>query len=287
MSKPTLAVVSANSQYPQMVSPSGITYSVETISPDKAKKWLAHNTDNRKFRRRVAEKYCRDVKAGAWIENGEAIRFAKDGTLLDGQHRLWAIAHGGRSVVVLIVRGLSNGAQDTMDDLAKRTLADTFNFHGVGSAHSAASIVRRVLMWENGVLTNAGGFQPTKAEALEALRGDHSIAVAIDAAGKMKQRRLVPPTIIGLTWWIFWNIDEDDCEIFWHALHTGESLTTDSPIYIVREQIARHVARDGRVAETALLAWVIKAWNHTRDGKSLSPNYKYSLKASERIPEAK
>lgn len=284
MSKTNLAVVGPNDA-PHMTSPSGVRYQLVKISPDMARKMLASNTDNRRFRKATGERYLRDIKAGKWQENGESIKFAKDGTLLDGQHRLWAIAHGGRVVLCLVIRDLPNGAQDTMDDLAKRTLADTFNFHTIANSHSAAAITRRILMWQQGTKTNQGSFQPSKAEALEAFREDPSILVAIEAAVGMKKRRLLPPTIIGLTWWLFWNIDSDDCQAFWAGLHTGEALSSDSPIYIVREQIARHMARDGRVAETALLAWVIKAWNHYRAGKSLSANYKYTLKTSERIPE--
>lgn len=270
-----------------MVSSAGIEYSVETVTPATAKKWLAMNTDNRKFRRNRGETYARDIEAGKWQENGEAIKFAKDGTLLDGQHRLWAIVHSGRSITVLVIRNLSNATQDTMDDLAKRTLGDTFNFHNVSSANSAAAIVRRVLMWQEGFKSNVGGYQPSKAEALAALREDQTLSVAIEAATGMRQRRLVPPTIIGLTYWIFWNIDQDDCETFWHGLHTGENLTTDSPIYIVREQIQRHMQREGRVAESSILAWIIKAWNHYRAGQTRASTYTYKLKPSERIPEAK
>ena len=287
MSITSIAKKSANSEQIRMVSNTGVEYAVETITPDIAKEWLAQNTDNRKFRTSVGEKYARDMRNGEWTENGDAIRFAGDGTLLDGQHRLWGCLHSGRSIVALVVRNLSNASQDTMDDLAKRTLGDTFNFHGISGANSAASIVRRILMWQNGYLSNVGTYQPSKAESLAAIREDHSIAVAVDAAGTMQRRRIVPPTIIGLTWWVFWSIDEDDCEEFWHALHTGESLSADSPIYIVREQIQRHMNREGRVAETALLAWIIKAWNHYRADKALSPSYKYTLKANERIPEPK
>ncbi len=287
MSKSSLAVVSANAETPHMVSRAGIEYSVEQITPTIAREWMATNTDNRKFRRRVAERYMRDMSTGKWSENGESIKFAVDGTLLDGQHRLWAITHSNRSVYALVVRNLVNESQDTMDDNAKRTLADTFNFHNVNNANSAAAITRRVLMWQEGVKSNQGSFQPSKSEALATIREDQTILIAIEAAGRMRTRRLVPPTIIGLTWWLFWQIDEDACEEFWTALHTGEGLSADSPVYIVREQINRHMARDGRVAETALLAWVIKAWNHYRDERTLSATYKYTLKPSERIPEPK
>lgn len=289
MSVTSIAKKSANYEVPKMVSASGVVYTVETITPAQAKEWLALNTDNRKFRRPVGEKYARDMGNGKWAENGTTVCFAEDGTLLDGQHRLWGCVKSNRAIISVIVRNLPAETQDTMDDLAKRTLADTFGFHSIQNQHTASAIVRRVLMWENGYRTNRGGYQVTKSESLQAWRTDPTLPVAVEAAIGMKRRKLVPASIVGLTYWIFSNIDADDCEGFWNALHTGESLTADSPIYILREQIARYNSRaeSGRIAETLVLAWIIKAWNHFRAGKSLSPSYTYSLKSSERMPEPK
>lgn len=287
MSVTSIAKKTANVQHPSMVSDTGATYSVETIGPDTAKEMLASNIDNRHIRRAVVDRYARDMKAHKWVENGAAISFAADGTLLDGQHRLAAIVRAGVAVRLLVVRGLPNSAQDSMDDLAKRTLADTFNFHGISNANSAAAIVRRVLLWQNDARTNTGKYQPTKAEALAAIREDQTLAVAINAAAQMRKRSIVSPSIIGLTWWLFWNIDQDDCEKFWSGLHSGADLSENSPIFIVREQISRYNARAERVPETAYLAWVIKAWNHYRADKTLRPSYKYTIKSSEHMPEPK
>lgn len=269
----------------RMVSSAGIEYSVERVTPHMAEQWLTKNTANRTIRRQVVGKYARDMGTGDFIENGSSVCFAEDGTLLDGQHRLAAIVESQATVWLLVVRNLQMSTQDTMDDLAKRTLGDTFGFHGVAGANSAAAITRRIILWQHGIRTNQGNYQPSKTEALTALREDHTIAIAVDAATKMSSRKLVSPSIIGLTWWLFWQVDEVDGADFWQALHTGTGLVETSPIYIVREQLAQQSAKAERIPETAMLAWVIKAWNHWRSGKDLSPSYKYRLTASEKFPE--
>lgn len=266
---------------------SNVTYEVIDITPEIAAEMLTHNIDNRRPRRAVVDRYGRDMSSGKWREGVSTISFAADGTLLDGQHRLMAIVQSGCTIPMLVVRGLENEAQDAMDDLAKRTLGDTFNFHGIQNSNQSAAIVRRIILWEQGERTNTGRYQPTKAESLELWRRDHTVAIALEAAARLRTRRIVTPSIVGLTYWLFWNIDSDDCQNFWDSLHTGIGLEEDSPIYIVREQIARYNARGERVPETAYLAWVIKAWNHYRSGKTLRPGYKYTLKASERVPEPK
>lgn len=287
MSVTSIAKKSANSVTPTMTSPAGAVYSIETVTPAKADEWLARNTDNRRMRKNVVSRYARDVKSGEWLENGSAISFSEDGVLLNGQHRLAAIVQANRSITALVVRGLPAKSQDTMDDLAKRSLADTFNFHGINNATAAASITRRILLWQNGVRTNNGNYQPTKAESLDAIRTDPSIAIAINAAGQMSKRNLVSPSIVGLTWWLFWNIDEEDCSEFWASLHTGSNLSSNSPIYLVREQIVYMKSKAERVPETAFLAYIIQAWNHYRADKHLSPTYRYSLKAAANFPEPK
>lgn len=270
----------------RMTSPEGVTYSIETVTPADAEKWLTKNTANRRIRRQQVERFARDMESGSWQENGEGICFAADGTLINGQHRLSALVISGTSIPMLVVRGLPMQAQDTMDDGAKRTMGDTFGFHGVASSHTAAAIVRRVLMWQEGVRTNNGALQPSKTEQLEAWRTDPVIREAVEASVQMRGRKQVPASIIGLTWWLFAQIDHEQCAEFWNGLYTGSNLDASSPIHVVREQIIRRNAQPGRVQETEYLAWIIKAWNLWRSGRTISPRYRgFDLKPGQRFPE--
>lgn len=278
--------VSGKTKSVSMTSPNGVAYSIETVNPAVAEAWLAHNTANRRIRRNQVERFARDMESGAWQENGEGICFAHDGTLINGQHRLSAVVTAGVALPMLVVRGLPMDAQDTMDDGAKRTMGDTFGFHGVASHHTAAAIVRRVLMWQEGIRTNNGSIQPSKAEQLDAWRTDATLRDAVEAAVQMRSRGQVPSSIVGLTWWLFSQIDREQCADFWHGLHTGSDLPANSPIHAVREKIIRRNAQPGRVQETEYLAWIIKAWNLWRAERTVSPTYRgFDLKPGQRFPE--
>jgi len=271
----------------RMVSRAGIEYSVEFITPEIAEEMLTHNTDNRSVRRSRVNRYARDMESGAWREDGAAIRFAKDGTLLDGQHRLLGVVQSGVGIWMLVVRNLPMEAQDTMDDLPVRTLADTFGFHGVANKTTAAAVVRRVLMWQNGAKTNQGGKEPTKTEALEAWRIDPVLPLAVEAAVASRAgQRIIPPSIAGLAFWVFYSIEPDDCDDFMEKLIKGIGIdSAGEPAYIVRNQIEKQANAAGRVSETEFLAWIIKAWNHFRAGRTLSPNYRYKITPRETFPE--
>jgi hypothetical protein len=287
MPKASVSTIGARKQRPKMVSDSGAEYEVAAVTPGQAELWLAKNTDNRRIRPATVARYARDMETGSFIENGAAVCFAKDGALLDGQHRLEAVVQSGATVPMLVVRNLERRAQHTIDDGAKRTLGDRFTFNGHQNAHTAAAVTRRILMWQAGYKHNSGQYQPSTAEALELVSTDPTVGIAIEAAVKLRTGRLLPPTIIGLTWWLFSNLSEDQCAVFWDGLHSGAGLTEADPIHIVRNQIIRRNAEPGRIPESVYLAWVIKAWNFWRADRELSPSYKFRLRPDEKFPEPK
>jgi hypothetical protein len=267
----------------EMKSPSGVTYSLEVITPTMAEQWLAKNVQNRRLRKAVMARYSRDMKSKTWIENGSSIVFDKAGRLSDGQHRLEACVEVGVPFLTLVVRGVAEDAQNTMDDGAKRTLADRFDFLGKSNTSAAASIVRRILLWDAGFQTNTGTYQPTTHEAIELLDSDPTVELAVECAVSMRGAKLLPPSIIGLAWWLFWDIDPDGCQTFWDGIHVGAGLSEDSPVLVLRNQIIRKASEPGRIPETVILAWVIKAWNDFREDRTrVRP---YNLRAGEKFPE--
>lgn len=271
----------------EFTSAEGVAYSLEWVTPEVAETWLGKNVNNRSVRKSGVNAIARDMESGAFIENGDSIRFDVNGNLLDGQHRLMGRVQSSTSGWMLIVRNLPSIAQDTMDDGKKRTMADTFDFHGIENNSTAAAVTRRVILWQNGVRSNSGGgYVPTKAEQNDLWRTDPTLRVAVEATVQMGKKGLVPPSIVGLTWWLFSNIDAQACSEFWYGVSTGANLEPGSPILILRERVTAAVGTPGRVPESQLLAWTIKAWNLWRQDRTLSSNYRgFALKPLERFPE--
>ena len=101
-----------------------VTTRMAVITPEQASEWLEQNTHNRKLRTHQVAAMVRDIQAGNWKWNGDSIKFAKDGTLLDGQHRLHAIVESGQPIEMLVIEGLDKDTQATMDT-AQSALART------------------------------------------------------------------------------------------------------------------------------------------------------------------
>src|SRR5437870_5147015 len=73
------------------------------VGPELATRWLEGNVHNRKLREDVVARYARDMKAGRWLLTHEPIAFNKNGdTLVDGQHRLWAVVESGATVAPVL-----------------------------------------------------------------------------------------------------------------------------------------------------------------------------------------
>lgn len=108
-------------------------YEIVDITPKTASKWLESNAQfNRKLRQTVVDRYARDMLNGAWNLTHQGVAFDTKGRLIDGQHRLAAIAKAGVSVRMTVVRDTPAGAFDHVDIGFGRTTADVLSAQGEG-----------------------------------------------------------------------------------------------------------------------------------------------------------
>lgn len=101
-------------------------YEVVDITPSVASEWLQCNQGNRPLRRTWVENFKDVFSRGEYITTHQGVAFSEDGTLLDGQHRLTAIAEmpAGFSVSMLVATGLPAKAFMALDQGGKRTASD-------------------------------------------------------------------------------------------------------------------------------------------------------------------
>lgn len=105
--------------------------SVLEISPDRAKKWLVYNTENRPNSKPSVSKIKADIKDGNWFVTHQGIGFYEDGVLADAQTRLQAIVDSEKTIKMVVVLGISKAAKLAIDDSRKRTDVDVATLAGV------------------------------------------------------------------------------------------------------------------------------------------------------------
>jgi hypothetical protein len=250
----------------------GPTYEVVDITPDLAKEWLQRNTHNRNLRERVVNGYIADMLANAWVEDGQSIKFSTTGVLLDGQHRLSAIAQSGVTVRMLVVNNLPDATQDTMDTGAKRVLGDVLKLRGEAYSITLASTLLRVYLWNQGYrksLKGAGNSRPTHRQLLEVLAEHPELRRSVEVADRVRKAGKLSGSTAGLCHWLFSQIDYGDCAFFFGRLGDGVALMGDDPIYALRRVLDNLASDRGRPDDAYVTALVIKGWNAYRDGRSV------------------
>lgn len=265
----------------------GPTYEIVEITPEFASELLAqHNTHNRSMRRRVVAAYAADMAAGKWRETGEGIKRSHDGTLLDGQHRLAAIAEAGVTVRMLVVGNLPAEAQEAVDGGAKRRFSDILHLRGEQNYNLLGAIIRRVWYWKAGLRGSTGNYSPTTSQLLDVLEQHPEIRASTTAAASVKNAVPIAGSILGLCHWLFSNTDADDCIFFFERLADGVNLPAAHPIHVLRRTVIEGQSTKSRLTETVVTAYVIKAWNAYRDGRTIGLlRFKPGGASPEQFPE--
>lgn len=138
---------------------------IQKITPQQAEEWLLNNNSmNRVLKPNHVDVIARDIRAGNWKFNGDAIRFDDEGMLIDGQHRLSAILKSGLSVDTLIIRGIPQEARLTIDSGIRRTAGDQMSILGVKSANGVAAACRYAMILKNG---RSASLQYSSSEILD------------------------------------------------------------------------------------------------------------------------
>lgn len=248
------------------------TIKVITVTPELAEQWLGKNTHNRKLREPHMRGLVEDIKAGNWKWNGDSIKFAADGTLLDGQHRLAAIVRAGIPVEMLVIRGLENESQHTMDTGAKRSAGDMLKLRGEKHYNPLAAGLRSCLLWDQGARSFSGsgsGITVTNSMILDYLNKHPEMRGYVSKFVFLRNHIKMPASVGVTAIKLFTEIDAEDAEHFFDRLASGEGYKGDPIFELARAlQDASDKTKISRTP-TWKLAVMIKAWNKYRLGEPL------------------
>lgn len=117
----------------QVEKADGVRTTWQVVTPDLATKWLEGNVHNRPVRDGVVQRYAADMRAGRWKQTHQGIAMDEDGTLIDGQHRLFAVIEAGVPVLMQVTYNLPIEAQAVVDDGLKRSVVDVLKINGYGT----------------------------------------------------------------------------------------------------------------------------------------------------------
>jgi len=117
-----------------------------TLDPVQAREMLDKlNVRNRPLNPNTVETYSRIIKDGRWKTTHQGIAFDTNGSLIDGQHRLAAIANAGVPVKIMVTHNVDPDEFAVIDVGRRRTPADALGIAGIEHNRNQIASVARFL----------------------------------------------------------------------------------------------------------------------------------------------
>lgn len=207
-----------------------------TLTPELATSLLEHNNLNRPLNDQHMQRIARQITDGKWKFNGDTIKVAETGDVLDGQHRLWAVIESKQSVETILVRGIARDAFATIDTLRKpRSGSDILALNGATRHRNyAASALQWLIRWQRGCIEDyrAPQNRVENSDVEESFKHNPGILRAVERSAGL--RSLANPSIMGFFYYALTNRDAELAERLMVTLESPAGVGVNDPFFRLR-----------------------------------------------------
>lgn len=253
-----------------------INTKIVSVTPAMAAEFLKSNLTNRAVRIAQVNRLKNEILAERWMVTHQGIAFADDGSLIDGQHRLMAIQASGKTVQLMVTRGVlkktgRNGdslfAMDVIDCGKNRTAADQLNLmHGVKNANLTAATCRVIV---ETCLNGHGGASIKGLTVGQCMGILHIYGDAIGELIRVADSKVAKKAAVIAVLTLGYHCDPQIAIEFMAALSTGEDVRRGDPVYHLRERIINAGVGAGHVQRTVFLQCAANAFYNTLKGNEV------------------
>ena len=263
--------------------PSQDALQIVTVTPEMAVQILERNELNRPLNDQHVHRIARQITEGKWKFNGDTIKISSDHSVVDGQHRLWAIIEAKQAVDTIIVTGIERDAFATIDTLRKpRSGSDVIALAGtLKYRNMIAAALGWLIRYQRGVLQTYNQPQnKVENSDIEAAFKEHpGIVRAVERC--MPLRGLANPGIVAFAYYVALDRNGLLAEKLVDTLIDPAGVSINDPLFRLRSYFTSdHHKRKEAVMSIALM---FKALNAARAGRKVSA---LSWKNQGRNPEA-
>lgn len=241
---------------------------VINMSPARAQAILEGcNERNRGCELRRIAQYAQDMRDGRWLFTGEAVKMSRDGKLLDGQHRLWAVLEAGVTVPLLLITGLDPRAQEVMDQGIPRRLHDALHLRGEANPNNLAAALRMVAHYQRDGIPFQAGSSPGMSHAFALKLFDtgtnrEDLHAALRFVDNRRQKWISLSQMTALHF-LFMAADEPRAIAFTAGLLEGNTMVP--AVRALRQRLVREWegadVEHPRAHIKARTVFIVQAWN--------------------------
>lgn len=239
-----------------------------TLTPELATQLLELNHLNRPLSDIHVARIARQIKDGKWEFNGDTIKIADTGDILDGQHRLWAIMEAKKPVETIIVYNIKRSAFATIDTLRRnRSGADVLALNGAHRYRvQMAAALAWLLRWQRGILEDwkAPHNRIENSDIEKAFSHHPAIVNAVERA--MRLRSFANSSVVAFVYYILTNKSVELAERMMSTLEEPAGVGIDDPFFRLRAYFTTYTRRKEPLVTIAL---AFKAANTASRGEKI------------------
>lgn len=266
----------------QLSSSGGITYNLELVTPEQAKKWVEMNAENqRKLKEDVVLGYSRDMLSGRWrLTPDSPVSFDWNGRLINGQHRLSAVTVANIPIQFIVSRGWSPDVIECIDQGKSRTDVDRAHAKGFLHLNSTHFAIARACFYNPCEFSYA--IKLTSQELLDlVIRHEEAISFSMKTSGYKGASAFSPILAsVARAWYTQNHLRLQEFLEVLQSGHVIHSAGVDSAAVTLREFYYKNTPKKNgdrsyrtsmyRRANTALIAFLQKRplTKHARESTS-------------------
>lgn len=209
---------------------------IAVITPEDATALLEHNSLNRPLRDQHVRRIAKQILEGKWKFNGDTIKISKEGDVLDGQHRLWAIIESKKPIETIVVYGIERDAFATIDTMrAVRTGGDVLALNGAARYRNImASALTWLIRWQNKCITDHRDpkHKVENSDIERAYTENPGIVRAVERCGSL--RGLANPSLVSFFYYLLANRNPDLAERMVTTLENPAGIGINDPFFRLR-----------------------------------------------------
>lgn len=239
--------------------------SLETITPETARRMLGNNVRNRRLKKGLVEQIARDILSGDFHITHQGIAFDNENNLIDGQHRLSGVVMANKAVEMYVTRGLHPDMMNVVDIGAKRTQADMLKIHSYQNTIILAPAATLYASFLAGNMSgdNKGFRSINNFKLLDFIAAHPEIEKAVHTVmNSPRLKELGFASVVSAFYAILHKKNRNKANEFFTALIDNYSEKRNHPALVLNEHILRKRAQGVAVKRIYLMAAIIKSWEN-------------------------